>query len=73
MDSGIAAQGRGHIIGGRYEEALKIYEQALLADPRDPDLWNGKGTALRSLGRYEEATACFNRSLELDPRDRDAS
>ncbi|RNJ76394.1 MAG: tetratricopeptide repeat protein [Nitrosopumilus sp. B06] len=73
MDSELAARGRESVINGKYEEALKIYEQAISKDPHNPDLWNGKGTALRSLGRYEEATVCFNHSLELDPRDRDAS
>jgi len=39
----------------------------------DPDLWNLKGIALRSLGRYNEAVDCFNKSLEIDPRDKHSS
>ena len=39
----------------------------------DPDLWNCKGVALRSLGRYEESMECFNKSLEIEPRDKHAS
>ena len=58
---------------GNFENALNFFEQALLLKPNDPDLWNQKGVALRSLGRYDEASECYNRSLQLDPRDRASS
>ena len=58
---------------GNFEDALSFFEQALLLKPDDPDLWNQKGVALRSLGRYDEASECYNKSLQLDPRDRDSS
>ena len=58
---------------GNFENALSFFEQALLLKPDDPDLWNQKGVALRSLGRYDEASECYNKSLQLDPRDRASS
>jgi len=58
---------------GKFEDALGYFEQALLLNQDDPDLWNYKGIALRSLGRYEESMECFNKSLEIDPRDKHAS
>ncbi len=58
---------------GKFNDALGFFEQALLLNQDDPNLWNNKGIALRSLGRYEEAMECFNKSLEIDPRDRNAS
>ena len=58
---------------GNFEDALSFFEQALLLEPNDPDLWNQKGVALRSLGRYDEASDCYNKSLQLDPRDRASS
>ena len=58
---------------GKFEEALNFFDQALLANQNDPELWNYKGVALRSMGRYDEAMECFNKSLELDPRDKTAS
>ena len=58
---------------GKYDEALGFFEQALLLNQDDPDLWNYKGVALRSMGRYEESMECFNKSLEIDPRDKNAS
>ena len=57
----------------KFEEALGFFEQALLLNQIDPELWNYKGIALRSIGRYDEALECFNKSLELDPRDKKAS
>ena len=58
---------------GNFEDALSFFEQALLLKPDDPDLWNQKGVALRSLGRYNEASECYDKSLKLDPRDRASS
>jgi len=58
---------------GKFYDALAFFEQALLLNQNDPDLWNNKGVALRSLGRYEESIECFNKSLEIEPRDKFAS
>jgi len=58
---------------GNFEDALSFFEQALLLNPDNPDLWNQKGVALRSLGRYDEASECYDKSLQLDPRDRASS
>ena len=58
---------------GKFFDALGFFEQALLLNQNDPDLWNNKGIALRSLGRYEESMECFNKSLEIEPRDKFAS
>lgn len=66
-------KGQKSIESGNFEEALACFEQALLLNQADPDLWNFKAVALRSLGRYEEALECFNKSLKLDPRDKHAS
>ena len=56
-----------------YNDALSFFDQALLQDPTNPDLWNYKGVALRSLGRYDEALDCYNKSLDIDPRDNASS
>jgi len=58
---------------GNYGKALNFFEQAISLDQKDPDLWNLKGIALRSLGRYDEAISCFNKSLSIDPRDKNSS
>ncbi|HXV66729.1 MAG TPA: tetratricopeptide repeat protein [Nitrosopumilaceae archaeon] len=69
----LVIKGKKFLEEGNFEEALGFFEQALLLNQSDPELWNHKGTTLRSMGRYDEAIECFNKSLELDPRDRKAS
>ena len=66
-------KGTENLQDGDFESALSFFEQALLLEPKNPDLWNQKGIALRSLGRYDEASECYNKSLQLDPRDRASS
>lgn len=66
-------KGLDNLQDGNFESALSFIDQALLLRPDDPDLWNQKGIALRSLGRYDEASDCYNKSLQLDPRDRASS
>jgi len=66
-------KGKAKLDEGKFEDALGYFEQALLLDQKNPELWNSKGVALRSIGRYDEAIECFNKSLEIDPRDKAAS
>ena len=62
-----------HLDDGNYNEALSFFDQALSLEPNNPDFWNLKGIALRSLGRYDEASECYNKSLEIEPRDKESS
>jgi len=65
--------GKKQLEDGQYDDALNLFQKAILLNQNDPDLWNLKGIALRSLGRYDEAISCFNKSLSIDPRDKNAS
>ena len=65
--------GKKQLEDGQYDDALNLFQKAILFNRNDPDLWNLKGITLRSLGRYNEAIECFNKSLEIDPRDKNAS
>ena len=69
----LVEKGQSLMSDGKFDAALGFFEQALLLNQNDPDLWNNKGVALRSLGRYEESMDCFNKSLEIEPRDKFAS
>ena len=71
--SDLTSKGEDYLEKGLYDEALDCFEQAILLDKNDPDLWNFKAVSLRSMGRYDEAIECFNKSLEIDPRDKKAS
>jgi len=65
--------GKKQLEDGQYDDALNLFQKAILLNRNDPDLWNLKGITLRSLGRHNEAIECFNKSLEIDPRDKNAS
>jgi len=65
--------GKKQLEDGQYDDALNLFQKAILLNRNDPDLWNLKGISVRSLGRYNEAIECFNKSLEIDPRDKNAS
>lgn len=69
----LVEKGQALMDDGKFDDALGFFEQSLLLNQTDPDLWNYKGVALRSLGRYEESMECFNKSLEIEPRDKFAS
>ena len=69
----LVSDGKSFLENGDFDKALGFFEQALLLNPKNPDLWNYKCTALRSMGRYGESMDCFNASLKLDARDRFAS
>ncbi len=69
----LVLKGKFFLESGDFDNALGFFEQALLLNPQNPDLWNYKGTALRSLGRYNESMECFNNSLKIDPRDKFSS
>ena len=69
----LSGMGKKQLEDGQYENALNSFEKAISLNQNDPDLWNMKGIALRSLGRYNEAIECFNKSLEIDPRDKNSS
>jgi len=69
----LVSKGKNFLESGSFEDALACFEQALLLNQNDPELWNFKAVTLRSLGRYEEAVECFNKSLAIDPRDKNAS
>ena len=71
--SNLVTKGKDFLDKGQYQDALGCFEQAIILDQNDPELWNFKAISLRSMGRYEEAIESFNRSLELDPRDKNAS
>ncbi len=69
----LVKRGKSFLEDGKFDDALGFFEQALLLNQDDPDLWNYKGIVLRSLGRYQEAMECFNKSLLIDPRDKNSS
>ena len=71
--SDLKDKGENFLENGQYDDALRCFEQAIVMNANDPDLWTFKAVVLRSMGRHEEAIECFNKSLKIDPRDKNAS
>ena len=46
----------------KYEDALRCYDEALVADPNSPRVCIGKAETLRELGRLEEALTWYDRT-----------
>jgi tetratricopeptide (TPR) repeat protein len=47
---------------GKYDQAIKSYDDAIQLDPNNPDTWqawNGKGDALKALGRTSESDVAY--------------
>ena len=54
---------------GNYEEALRLYEDALLLDPSDPALKMNKGSALYRLQDYDAALEAYSGTLSQEDKN----
>ena len=60
-------RGNAFLDAGKYQEAIKDYNQALKLQPNNPLIEHNRGLARLELGQAEAALADFNRVLTLDP------
>lgn len=51
----------------RYDESLKVLEEAVKYAPRNPETLNFYGVALKSVGRLEEARDQILKGIEINP------
>lgn len=51
---------------GKYDEAIKAYDEAIRLDLKLAATWSNKGIALDALGRTTEAEAAFAKAKELE-------
>lgn len=54
-------------LDGKYELALKEYQQLLQKQPLDPEVHNDIGTVFDRMGRFTEALLHYSKSLALRP------
>lgn len=54
---------------GRYDLALRDYNEALRLDPNRSHVWNNRGNAYRAKADYNQAVNDFNQAVRLDPND----
>jgi tetratricopeptide (TPR) repeat protein len=53
---------------GKFDQAIKLKEQAVALDPLRTDSHSTLGYLLYSAGRYDEAQAALQKALDLNPR-----
>ncbi|MBD3244307.1 MAG: tetratricopeptide repeat protein [Chitinivibrionales bacterium] len=51
---------------GKYDEALEVYNEALLAAPDEPALHANRGSVLFRTERYDDAVEAYDRALDGD-------
>ncbi|MEE8525913.1 MAG: alkaline phosphatase family protein [Thermoanaerobaculia bacterium] len=61
-----------HFQSGRFEEAARIYQRLVAADPEDASLRASFAGALGSLGRFDLAQAELTKAIELQPLNAEA-
>jgi Flp pilus assembly protein TadD len=50
---------------GKYDDAIKAFNETIRLDPNHAFAWNCKGNALKALGRDTEANAAFAKAKGL--------
>ncbi|MEZ5824380.1 MAG: tetratricopeptide repeat protein [Geminicoccaceae bacterium] len=63
------ADGRKHLLAGRYGLAIERFHRALSLDRRSLDALNGLAIAYSETERFDHATAYLERALDIDPAD----
>jgi tetratricopeptide (TPR) repeat protein len=63
----LTGQGEKQASQGRFEAALKLFQQAAEADPYDPQCRYQAGLTLLYLGRYAEAVSAYDATEERAP------
>ena len=53
---------------GRYEDAIKDYDQAIILNPQYADAYNNRGNAKNNLGDHNAAVADYNEAILLNPK-----
>ena len=58
---------------GKYDEAIKAYDEAIRINPQSSGAWSNRGVALVNQGNYDEATKSFDAALLINPGDKNAT
>jgi tetratricopeptide (TPR) repeat protein len=59
--------GSKHFIDEQYEQAVKLYTEAIELAPGRAIAYNMRGSAYRALGNIDRAMADYNRAIEINP------
>ena len=53
----------------KYNESLKAFDRAIELDPKNPDFWLAKGSALNIHGKFNESLKALNQAIALNRND----
>jgi Flp pilus assembly protein TadD len=62
----LALLGKALWDNGQTREAVRVFQDALEADPDEPDAWQGLGTAYLALGKLNLATEALGIAARLN-------
>jgi tetratricopeptide (TPR) repeat protein len=62
-----AKLGEAYDLGGRNDDAINAYQQAIAAKPDHPGYYNNLGNVQARAGKIDDARASYTKSAELDP------
>lgn len=54
---------------GQIDDAIRLYSASLRQNPKQPDVWNNLGVALRRSKKFEAALMAYRRAAELRPEN----
>ena len=52
---------------GKYDEAVKVNQMAVLLSPQDAVTHNNLANALQALGKFKDAKASYEKAILIDP------
>lgn len=55
------------LVAGDFNEAIKLYNQALQQNPKSPDAYLGLGIAYKESGKYKDAYDATKKAISLRP------
>jgi tetratricopeptide (TPR) repeat protein len=53
---------------GKYEEAVRHYNEAIKIDPNNVKGYNNRGVAYAKMGKYDQAISDYTKALQLNPQ-----
>jgi len=51
---------------GKYDEAIKCFDEAIKLNSSEPSYWNNKGYAFNNQGKYDEAIKAYDEAIKLN-------
>ncbi len=64
--------GKFYFLNNKYDEALKIFEQLLKLEPKNPEVYYHIGLIKEAKNEFSEAKKMFLQALKLQPKHKNA-